>query len=120
MIKNGIDLVEIHRIKKSIEKPHFIARVYGKNEIAEAEKRQNMASYYAGNFAAKEAFIKCLGTGIKSFKLTEIEVLRNSFGGPYFSLSDNIKSLYPGLIFELSITNTTNYAVASVICYYSE
>ena len=46
----------------------------------------------AGNFAAKEAFSKALGTGISGFALKDVEVLRDEHGKPYIELENRLKS----------------------------
>ena len=58
----GIDLVEIHRMKKAVEKPLFVQRVFTPAEqgYCDGRGRQNAASY-AARFAAKEAVMKALG-----------------------------------------------------------
>ena len=72
MFKIGIDIVEISRIEKSVQRDSFLKRVFTENEIANAENAQSLA----GIFAAKEAYFKALGTGI-TFPLTDIEILHN-------------------------------------------
>ena len=117
MLSTGIDLVETNRIKKSLENPLFLQRVFGNNEIASLktknEKQQILSA--AAWFAAKEAFSKSLGTGILGFKLSEVEVVHNEFGAPQFIFSDNVKQLVNGKTFSLSITHTDNYAAAVVV-----
>lgn len=61
----GIDIVEIERIRRAIERTgdRFIHRVYTPDEINYCESRKNKFQHYAGRFAAKEAAFKALGTG---------------------------------------------------------
>jgi len=117
MLSTGIDLVETSRIKKSLENPLFMQRVFGNDEIASLKskpfKQQVLSA--AAWFAAKEAFSKSLGTGIRNFKLSEIQVIHNGFGAPGFVFSDNVKSLVVGKTFSLSLTHTDNYAAAVVV-----
>ena len=64
----GIDLVDIRRIEKTIERhgERFIARVFTAVERAKAERRANRVETYAKRFAAKEACAKALGTGFRN------------------------------------------------------
>jgi len=117
MLSTGIDLVETSRIKKSLENPLFMQRVFGNNEIASLKtkpfKQQILSA--AAWFAAKEAFSKSLGTGIRNFKLSEVQVVHNELGAPQFVFSDNLKILVVGKTFSLSLTHTDNYAAAVVV-----
>lgn len=118
-IYSGIDLVEISRIEKSINKNiNFISRFFGENEIL-LFNQTNKIETIAANFAAKEAFSKVLKTGIKDFKLIEVEILRDEFGAPYLLLSGNAKRIanIMGLTFSVSISHTKKYATAIVIGY---
>lgn len=116
MIRVGIDLVEVERIQKSLENPRFLTRVFGLAEQAlfcGAPQRQWERA--AANFAAKEAFAKALGTGIRGFSLTEVETLRRESGEPYLSLSGKAAELAKGLRFSVSLTHVKEYAQAIVI-----
>ncbi len=116
MVRNGIDLVEIERIRRSCENPAFLGRVFGDRERAEWEARGRRTEQLAGAFAAKEAFAKALGTGIRGFRLSEVEVLHDALGAPYFAFSGNAEALVQkrGLIVSLSITHTDALAAAMV------
>lgn len=116
MIRNGIDLVEIERIRRSAQSPVFLERVFGARERAEWIQRGEKAEHLAGAFAAKEAFAKALGTGIRGFALNEVEVLHDTLGAPYFALSGKAAALAEAraLEFTLSITHTGTLAAAMV------
>ena len=62
----GLDIIEIERIKNSIEKysPKFEQRVFTSSEISYCQTKGNPAKHFAARFAVKEAVSKCLGTGI--------------------------------------------------------
>ena len=108
----GIDIVEIKRIENMIKKFNKKAL----NRIL-TSKEQNLASSYAsiaGYFAAKEAFLKALGTGIgKECSFLDIEILKNEKNKPYFSQKTlqkfNIKKA------DLSISHDGGFAIAAVI-----
>src|SRR5699024_8301975 len=79
----GDDIIEIHSIKAILEKnPRFSEKTFTSEEIEYFKKNNFKAETIAGNFAEKEAISKSIGTGIRKFKLRDIEVLRNELGKP--------------------------------------
>ncbi len=120
MISNGIDIVEIERIEKALEKQSFKSFVYSSEELKELENKK--AESYAAAFCAKEAFSKALGSGIDGFKLNEVRVLHNSLGAPYLSLTGNAEKIASnkGLKFALSLSHCEKYAAAVVTAYTEE
>ena len=85
----GTDIVSIKRFKKTLDSKGllFKKRIFSKNEVSYCEKKINYASYFAKRFAAKEAFSKALGTGIrKGINFKDIEVFNNKDGKPYIKL----------------------------------
>lgn len=117
----GIDSIEIDSIENSIKSSRFVERVYGELELSELELcgESQKSQRFAALFAAKEAFSKALGTGIRGFSLNEVEVLHEENGKPYLYLSGNAKELAQktGYNFEISITHTKSVATAIVIGY---
>jgi len=71
----GNDIIEIERVEKAISKEGFIAKVYTQREIENIVKRGNRTETYAGIFSAKEAISKAIGTGVREFALTDLEIL---------------------------------------------
>lgn len=69
----GVDLIEIARIGRAMERPGFRERVFTDAERAYCDGRPNPAQHYAGRFAAKEAIGKALGCGAE-WRWREIEV----------------------------------------------
>lgn len=111
----GNDCIEINRIEKACKKDNFRERCFTKEEIAQSKGR---SSYFAGNFAVKEAVVKCLGTGFRGIKLTDIEVLRNKLGKPYVNIYGKAKELSDTLNisdFFVTITNTSDLAIAVAV-----
>lgn len=118
----GIDIIEIERIKKAIDKnDRFLIKLFTKNEIEMFNEKGMRAETVAGNFAAKEAVSKVLGRGISGFKWTDIEVLRDFHGKPYaklhgeayrISLELNIHKI------EVSISHDKTSAIANAIGFY--
>ena len=107
MIKGvGIDIIEIERIEKLlVEKENFLNRNFTKSEQEFNSKSETVA----GNFAAKEAFAKAMGTGFRSFGLIDVEVLRNDFGAPYIKFKGEQTNTH------VSISHNRTTAVAVVI-----
>jgi len=92
MIKGiGIDLVDKSRIKDIYSKHgiRFANKILSLKELEELSARNdsNKISYLSNNFASKEACSKVLGKGFSNgILLKDIEVLRNSSGGPFIKL----------------------------------
>lgn len=117
-IKTGIDLIEINRIENSIHRnPRFLTRVFSEKERILFASKPSPYATIAANFAAKEAFSKALGCGVRGFYLSDISVLRNALGAPYYELSGTALTLAADLTFELSLTHTRQYAAAMVVAY---
>jgi holo-[acyl-carrier protein] synthase len=89
ILGTGIDVIDIDRIARSIERfgDHFLRRIYTAGEIAYCLRKRRNAESFAARFAAKEAAAKALGTGI-GFGVTwrEIEVGREPAGRPLLLL----------------------------------
>lgn len=117
MLVTGIDLIEVDRIKKSIQNPRFCEKVFGPAELAFLRERGFSAQSAAASFCAKEAFAKALGTGVRGFALCEVELLRGKLGQPLLQLSGAAGRIAQerGLTFTVSVTHTKMYAAAVVI-----
>ena len=112
----GIDITEIDRIGKLCKNTKFVSRFFSEEENRLFEsKGKNMIQTVAANFAAKEAFSKAIGRGIRGFSLKDISVLRNEKGKPYIKLN-NFKE-YDNIIFEVSLTHTDTTAAAVVVAF---
>ncbi len=83
-MKLGNDIIEIDRIRCAIEKSKsFRERVYTSHEIDYCESRKKGCyESYAGIYAAKEAFIKALGTGMRHGSWQDIEIYHDELGAP--------------------------------------
>ncbi|HAM82206.1 holo-ACP synthase [Ornithinibacillus bavariensis] len=114
MIKGiGIDIIEINRIRKSIENERFLERVLTTNERMYLKRLQGearKAEFVAGRFAAKEAFAKAMGTGIGKLSFQDIEVVNDERGKPMLSVS-----LPDKMNIFVSISHSKEYAVAQVV-----
>ena len=110
----GCDMIEIERIKKSCTNTRFVEFVYSNNEI---ELFAGDFKRLAGNFAAKEAFGKALGTGVSGFLLSDVSVLRDERGRPYYKFEGAALEIIKSrrLTAHLSLTNTDAVATAFVV-----
>lgn len=117
MLSTGIDLVEICRIKRSMKNPRFCQRILGAAEYSQLQKRGFPVPSVAASFSAKEAFSKAMGTGVRGFRLSDVELLRDEMGKPYFMLHNGAlaMALKKGYTFSVSVTHTKEYASAVVI-----
>ena len=113
----GLDIIKIKRIAKSLENPRFLQRFFTEKERVEFKNHNFKVESIAGAYAAKEAFAKCIGTGIRSFNLNEINLLHNSLGAPYLELTGSAKQIADerNLKFGVSISHTNDIAAAVVI-----
>ncbi len=121
-ISVGTDIVEIERIRKSCQSARFMERVYSEKESALFSVKKDPYPSLAGNWAAKEAFAKALGTGVRDFELSEVSVLRDNLGAPYIELTGEALKIAKsrGLYFSVSISHSKEYATAVVIAAYDK
>ena len=90
----GVDIVKNKRIQSLIRNRNFIKRTFGNKELKFSKEKINKTNYFAKRFAAKEAFSKSFGTGIRgdlSFK--DIEILNDKMGKPFFYKSKKIDQI---------------------------
>jgi holo-[acyl-carrier protein] synthase len=73
-MKVGVDLIEIERIRRALERPRFRDRCFTKAEQEYCDSRARPEESYAGRFAAKEAVGKALGCGVR-FTWKEVEIV---------------------------------------------
>ena len=115
----GNDIIEIERIEKAISKEGFKNKIYTQRELENIKKRGNRAETYAGVFSAKEAISKAIGTGVREFSLTDLEILNDDLGKPYVVVSEKldkiIKSKKEDYQIEISISHSKKYVIAMAI-----
>ena len=88
----GVDIIEIDRIEKAIKKQNkFLEKIFTNKEIEYFQNRKMNIEVIAGNFAAKEAISKALGTGFRGISFLDIEVLRDEIGKPLVNIENKIK-----------------------------
>lgn len=117
----GIDLMEVERMKKAIErhKDTFKQCVFSDEEQKYCEKDVHLFQHYAARFAAKEAFTKAIGTGQQQgVVLRNIVVKNGGNGNPEIYLEGRAKEVYEqigGKKIHLNLSHTEQYAVAVVV-----
>ena len=117
----GTDIIQVNRLKKSLNKKPFLSRIYSQEEILKCKRSKVNSNCFAKRFAAKEAFSKALGTGIsKGISFNEILVLNEKSGKPYIKLINKTKKIVERKLkkkvykISLSIADEKDYAVAFV------
>ena len=118
----GVDIINCKRINLLIKKKNFLNRTFSKNELKLSYKMKNKTNYFAKRFAAKESFVKSIGTGFRNnLNFKDIEILNDKLGKPYFLKSkkvDNIiikKFKVKKYDVFLSISDEKDYSVAFTI-----
>jgi len=115
----GIDIIRTDRMKEVVEKwgQKFLARVFTENEISYCYQKRTPYLSLAVRFAAKEAFIKAIGSSIP-VSLTDIEVVNSDSGKPILHLSSRLENFIKINFIKkthLSISHEHEYGVACVI-----
>ena len=117
MLSTGVDIIEISRIARTLERygERFLRRIYTADEL---EYCRGRPSKLASRFAAKEATMKALGTGVRGVGWKDIEVTRAPSGAPSILLHGRAKSRAERLgVVEISISmsDSQENAVAFVV-----
>tara|TARA_B100000989_G_scaffold181245_1_gene136296 strand:- start:3077 stop:3472 length:396 start_codon:yes stop_codon:yes gene_type:complete len=119
---NGVDIVENKRIFWAIKNEKFINKVYSKEEIKLSKRQANKTNYFAKRYAAKEAFLKAIGTGLRyGAKFKDISIKNNKLGKPFIKLNVNLKKMilkkFKIKKFEihLSLSDEKKHSIAFVI-----
>ncbi len=117
----GLDIIEIERIKHSIEKysPKFEQRVFTSSEINYCKSQGDPVKHFAARFAVKEAVSKCLGTGITgALGFQDMEITHEDTGKPVLKMIGKGKKLFQKLKLKsihISISHDRTYAIAHAI-----
>ncbi len=112
----GCDLCEIGRIEKTSAR--FLEKCFTEDEQELFSKKHTKAQMVAANFAAKEAFSKALGTGMRGFSFDDVEVLRDRMGKPYINVYNGAKAKcqQEGITkIHVSLSHTDSLAMAYVV-----
>ena len=122
IIGNGVDIIKNSRINNSLKIKGFLNRIFTEKEIKQGKKIKNKINFYAKRFAAKEAFVKAIGTGFRSdINFIDIEIKNYKNGKPYISLSKKINNFLKKKfkiqrykVF-LSLSDEKDYSIAFVV-----
>ena len=117
IIGAGIDLVEIERMRGAIDRlgQRFLARIFTRRERQLCGGRPWRL---AGRFAAKEALLKAIGTGLRGFSWQQIEVLADDLGAPKVQCHGNFAAALRerGVTrIHVSISHAREYAIAQAL-----
>lgn len=121
IIGTGIDIVEVPRVAQAIERfgERFLHRVYTSSEIKYCQSKRNATERFAARFAAKEAALKAIGTGLRrGVGWKDVEVQREPGGRPTISFSGAAAAHAVALGMKrvsLSLSHTAEIATAQVI-----
>ena len=117
----GVDIVKVDRIEKAVERwgDRFLKRIFTAAEIERCQKRARPAQCLALRFAAKEAFAKALGLGMrKGLRWRDIEVVHDNFGKPDLLLHNQAQRLLEAVEASrtwLSLSDERESALAVVV-----
>lgn len=119
----GVDIIEIDRIENATKNQNkFLSKIFTENELEYFKNRSMNSEVIAGNFAAKEAISKTLGTGIREISFRDIEILRDELGKPVVTINNKLKNSLEllfgyGQVYKIhvSISHSKTNAVAYAI-----
>ncbi|NWG04102.1 MAG: holo-ACP synthase [Syntrophaceae bacterium] len=121
VIGTGIDIVNMDRIERMIARwgDFFLGRVFTEKEIGWCQRRTRPPECFATRFAAKEAFLKAIGWGLRhGIQWVDIEVVNDSMGKPSFCFHQKAKEVFNTLHIKkalLTLSHDRPYAVAHVL-----
>lgn len=113
----GIDLIEVYRIEAALDRwgDRFLTRIYTE---AERMRYRDKPLSLAARFAAKEAVMKALGTGVRGVGWKDIEIMPDRRGKPFVRLYGRglARAQELGIqLWDISLTHTKDYSLASVV-----
>jgi holo-[acyl-carrier protein] synthase len=110
----GVDLIEIDRIRRALERPGFRERCFTPAERAYCESRRNPAESYAARFCGKEAVGKALGCGVR-FTWKDIEIVGRNKPGITLSGQTLTFAERVGLL-DIDVSLTHSHTMAGAAC----
>jgi holo-[acyl-carrier protein] synthase len=117
----GTDIVAINRFQRFIDEDNtaLLNRIFTDRERAVCTAKKNSAACFAARFAAKESFLKSLGTGLRyGISWQDIEVINNSLGKPELLLTGRASEIFASRSLStsfLSLSHDGEYAIAVVV-----
>ena len=117
MLTTGVDIIEVERVQQVLDRwgQRFLDRIFTEGEQTYCRGR---APNLAARFAAKEATMKALGTGVRGVSWKDIEVVRARSGAPSIRLTGRAQQRFESLGLShlaLSMSHTKGNAVAMVV-----
>ena len=118
----GVDIVQNSRIRKSITNEKFLLRIFTNDEINKSKKTKNKIAFFSKRFAAKEAFSKALGTGLReNLNFKDISITNNKNGKPSIKINNKLHNIIikkfktKKINVLLSISDESEHSIAFVI-----
>ncbi|MBP7707052.1 MAG: holo-ACP synthase [Candidatus Aminicenantes bacterium] len=116
----GTDIIEVQRVEEKLVRTESLkTKLFTPIEIAYCESKHRPAQHFAARFAAKEAFLKAMGTGwTGGHKFSDIEIVNNSQGKPTLVVHGKVKEFCEahGIgAMEVSLTHIKDVASAVVV-----
>ncbi|CAM0556973.1 holo-ACP synthase [Vreelandella titanicae] len=117
----GSDIARVERFTRAMKRhgPRFAERILGPDEQALWLHKAQPAAFLAKRFAAKEAFVKALGLGLRQgLQWGDIQVLNDALGKPYFLLNGEAERLLQAAgvtASHVTLSDEAEYAVAFVV-----
>jgi holo-[acyl-carrier protein] synthase len=116
----GTDIIEVPRVARQLAQTEGLkTQLYTEREIAYCESKGISSQHYAARFAAKEAFLKAMGTGWRDgYRFCEIEIVNDELGKPEIVLHGEVKKFCAGNQISgihVSLSHTKEFATAVVI-----
>jgi len=113
----GTDLVENRRLESWLTRPRLLSKYFTERELDDVGTSAHPCASLAARFAAKEAFGKALGTGLRGLSLKDIETRRAPGGKPGLHLSGSARRILEsqGARVHLSLSHEAAYSVAFVV-----
>ena len=116
----GTDIAKVQRFEKWVKSPAMIERFFNQKERSKAKSENARCEHYAARFAAKEAFSKALGTGIRGFELNEVYITNNEDGKQSVNIEGNARKIMEERFgkdcsVHVSLSHEKEYAIAFVV-----
>ena len=119
-MRTGVDIVEVKRIERLIEKKRefFYKKIFTKIEIDYIISKNHSSKTVSGLFASKEAVSKLIGSGIGRLNWKDVEVVHDENGRPFININKKIERLLNDIdlnSIEISISHEREYAICFAI-----
>jgi holo-[acyl-carrier protein] synthase len=119
----GADVVEVRRVARLAAQPNGLAGVLTERELDYCRGRRRPAEHFAARFAAKEAVLKALGTGLaEGIRWIDVEILKGHGGRPMVALHESAAALAKRRRLrriDVSLSHTTDFAIASAVALWA-